>query len=617
MTVLILPIFFPFLGFLLLAFSGGRWNNKFCALISTISIGSAFLVTMWIGINFFQYQPVEYHFTLWNWISIKDFIVKFNLSLDALSLTMLTIVIGIGFIINLFSCWYMRGQEGFSRFFSYTNLFISSMNILVLADNLLFMYLGWELVGLCSYLLIGFYYTNRSNGAAALKVFIITRIGDICLVLAIFILGFLGSSLNFQDIALNAPKMAVDNKILLEWATFLLLCSAIGKSAQLPLHTWLSEAMVGPAPVSALIHAATMVTAGIYLIVRTKILFVLNSDILNLVGIIGAVTLLFAGCTALVQSDLKRLLAYSTMSQLGYMFLALGAQAWEAAIFHLVTHAFFKALLFLTAGAIILACNNEQNILKMGGLRTSIPFLYICFLVGGLSLASLPLCTSGFFSKEKIFLSLLYHGNIKLLIIALLGSLITSIYTCRMIFLIFYGPQKIKVRILDRDLTFYLPLLVLVILSTFIGTMAIPPFMNFNQEISSGKTFLSLELELLTISIVLLGIGISIFLWLSRRNFVLRTYMSQSSLGRFFITAGLNGWGFDWFFNHIVVLPYRKIAILVLRDPLQNIINKIPHMLFNMVGREMIKIENHGLLRIYITQIILGLMLIITVLLLM
>ncbi|WWO95625.1 MAG: NADH-quinone oxidoreductase subunit L [Candidatus Dasytiphilus stammeri] len=617
MILLILPIFFPFLGFLLLAFSGGRWNNQFSALVSTICIGSAFLVTMWMGINFFQYKPVEYHFTLWNWISIKYFIVKFNLSLDVLSLTMLTIVTGIGLIINIFSCWYMRGQEGFSRFFAYTNLFISSMSILVLADNLLFMYLGWELVGLCSYLLIGFYYTNRSNGCAALKVFIITRIGDICLVLAIFMLGFLGSSLNFQDIAINAPKLAVDNKILLEWATFLLLCSAIGKSAQLPLHTWLSDAMVGPAPVSALIHAATMVTAGIYLIVRTKILFVLNADILNIVGIIGAVTLLFAGCTAVVQNDLKRLLAYSTMSQLGYMFLALGSQAWEAAIFHLVTHAFFKALLFLTAGAIILACNNEQNILKMGGLRTSIPFLYICFLVGGASLASLPLCTSGFFSKEKIFLSLLYHGNIKFLIIALLGSLITSIYTCRMIFLIFYGPQKIKVRILDRDLTFYLPLLVLVILSTFIGTMVITPFMNFNQEIRSAKTFISLGLELLTVSIVLLGIGISIFLWLSRRNFVLRRYMSQSSLGRFFITAGLNGWGFDWLFNHIIVLPYRKIAILVLRDPLQNIINKLPHMLFNMVGIKMIQIEKHGMLQIYITQIILGLMLIVTILLLM
>ncbi|WWO96039.1 MAG: NADH-quinone oxidoreductase subunit L [Candidatus Dasytiphilus stammeri] len=617
MTLLILPIFFPFLGFLLLAFSVGRLNNKFCALVSTICIGSAFLVTMWIGLNFFHYQPREYHFTLWNWISIKDFSVKFNLLLDGLSLTMLTIVIGIGFIINIFSCWYMRGQEGFSRFFSYTNLFISSMSILVLADNLLFMYLGWELVGLCSYLLIGFYYTNRSNGAAALKVFIITRIGDICLVLAIFMLGFLGSSFNFQDIAINAPKLAVDNKILLEWATFLLLCSAIGKSAQLPLHTWLSDAMVGPSPVSALIHAATMVTAGIYLIVRTKILFMLNSDILNLVGIIGALTLLFAGCTALVQTDLKRLLAYSTMSQLGYMFLALGSQSWEAAIFHLVTHAFFKALLFLSAGAIILACNHEQNILKMGGLRTSIPFLYICFLVGGASLASLPLCTAGFFSKEKIFLSLLDHGNINFLIIALLGTLITSLYTCRMIFLIFYGPKKIKVRILDRDLTFYLPLLVLVILSTFIGTLSIPPFMNFNQKIRSGKTFLSLGLELLTVSIVLLGIGISIFLWLSRRNLGLRRYMAQSRLGAFFITAGLNGWGFDWLFNHIVVLPYRKIAILVLRDPLQNIINNLPYMLFNMVGREIIKIENHGLLRIYISQIILGLMLIITVLLLM
>ncbi|MHC5790017.1 NADH-quinone oxidoreductase subunit L, partial [Pseudomonas idahonensis] len=334
--------------------------------------------------------------------SVGDFNVGVTLVLDGLSLTMLSVVTGVGFLIHMYASWYMRGEEGYSRFFAYTNLFIASMVILVLADNLLLMYLGWEGVGLCSYLLIGFYYKDPANGAAAMKAFIVTRVGDVFLAIALFILYHELGTLNIRELMVLAPQKLAVGDTALTWATLMLLGGAVGKSAQLPLQTWLADAMAGPTPVSALIHAATMVTAGVYLIARMHGLFLMTPEVLNLVGIIGGVTLLLAGFAALVQTDIKRVLAYSTMSQIGYMFLALGVQAWDAAIFHLMTHAFFKALLFLSSGSVILACHHEQNIFKMGGLRKSIPLVYVCFLVGGAALSALPIVTAGFFSKDEI-----------------------------------------------------------------------------------------------------------------------------------------------------------------------------------------------------------------------
>ena len=303
---------------------------------------------------------------------------------------MLGVVTGVGFLIHLFASWYMRGETGYSRFFAYTNLFIASMLFLVLGDNLLFLYFGWEGVGLCSYLLIGFYYSNRNNGNAALKAFIVTRVGDVFMAFGLFILFQQFGTLNIQELLVLAPQKFPEGNLWLTLATLALLGGAVGKSAQLPLQTWLADAMAGPTPVSALIHAATMVTAGVHLIARCHGLFTLAPDILELVGIVGAVTLVLAGFAALVQTDIKRILAYSTMSQIGYMFLALGVGAWDAAIFHLMTHAFFKALLFLASGAVIVACHHEQNIFKMGGLWKKLPLAYASFVVGGAALAALP-----------------------------------------------------------------------------------------------------------------------------------------------------------------------------------------------------------------------------------
>ena len=385
MNLLFLTFVFPLIGFVLLSFSRGRFSENLSALIGVGSIGLSAIVAAYV-IWQFNVAPPEggaYSQLLWQWMQVGDFKPNFTLYLDGLSVTMLGVVVGVGFLIHLFASWYMRGEAGYSRFFAYTNLFIASMLFLILGDDLLFIYFGWEGVGLCSYLLIGFYYSNRNNGNAALKAFIVTRIGDVFMAIGLFILFQQLGTLNIQQLLVLAPQKFQAGDFWIVLATLMLLGGAVGKSAQLPLQTWLADAMAGPTPVSALIHAATMVTAGVYLIARTHGLFALAPDVLHLVGVVGGVTLVLAGFAALVQTDIKRILAYSTMSQIGYMFLALGVGAFDGAIFHLMTHAFFKALLFLASGAVIVACHHEQNIFKMGGLWKKLPLAYASFIVGG------------------------------------------------------------------------------------------------------------------------------------------------------------------------------------------------------------------------------------------
>ncbi len=335
----------------------------------------------------------------------------------------------------------MRGDDGYARFFSYMNLFVASMLFLVLADDLLFLYFGWEGVGLCSYLLIGFWYKDPANGAAARKAFVVTRVGDTLMLLGLFLLYRQFDTLNIDTILdASAGVWAVGDPVA-TLACLLLLGGAVGKSAQLPLQTWLPDAMAGPTPVSALIHAATMVTAGVYLIARTHPLFALSPFALECVAVVGAVTLLLAGFTALMQTDIKRILAYSTMSQIGYMFLAEGVGAYDSAMFHLMTHAFFKALLFLSAGSVILALHHEQDIFKMGGLRRRLPFVFASMLVGTLALTAFPF-TAGYFSKDEILHHVYSSGHHGLWLAGLLGAFLTSLYSFRLIFIVFFGPER-------------------------------------------------------------------------------------------------------------------------------------------------------------------------------
>ena len=322
---------------------------------------------------------------------------------DGLTLVMMSVITGVGFLIHLFSSEFMEHDNSYARYFAYLNMFVAAMLILVLADNLLLMYLGWEGVGTCSYLLVGFWYQHSANGRAARKAFIVTRIGDTAMAIGLLVLFTELGTLNIQDLVAAAQAKWQVGDVMPLLICVLLLAGAAGKSAQLPLHTWLPDAMAGPTPVSALIHAATMVTAGVYLIARTHGLFLLSPDAMTLVAIVGLLTSLMAAFTALAQHDIKRILAYSTISQIGYMFLALGVGAWTAGVFHLMTHAFFKALLFLGSGAIIHCLHHEHDIFKMGGLRSRMPVTFWSFLIGSAALAALPL-TSGFFSKDLILL---------------------------------------------------------------------------------------------------------------------------------------------------------------------------------------------------------------------
>jgi NADH-quinone oxidoreductase subunit L len=600
MNLLWLTIVLPLIGYLLLAFSRGRWSENLAAVVGVGSVGLAALVTAYAGMEFMENGRQAFSLPLWTWMSVGNFHIDFTLVLDGLSLTMLSVVTGVGFLIHMFASWYMRGEEGYSRFFAYTNLFIASMVVLVLSDNLLMMYLGWEGVGLCSYLLIGFYYSDPKNGAAAIKAFVVTRVGDVFLAFALFILYNELGTLNFREMVELAPAHFAAGNNMLMWATLMLLGGAVGKSAQLPLQTWLADAMAGPTPVSALIHAATMVTAGVYLIARTHGLFLMTPEVLHLVGIVGAVTLVLAGFAALVQTDIKRVLAYSTMSQIGYMFLALGVQAWDAAIFHLMTHAFFKALLFLASGSVILACHHEQNIFKMGGLRKSIPLTYASFLVGGAALAALPVITAGFYSKDEILWGAAAGGHNILMLAGLAGAFLTSVYTFRMIFIVFHGKEQIHAHP-GKGITHHLPLIVLMILSTFVGALIVPPLAGVLPESDFGHDG-KMALEITSGVVAVVGILIAAALWLGKRRLV--TAVSNSAPGRFFGTWWFHAWGFDWLYDKVFIKPFLGIAWLLKRDPLNALMN-IPAILSRFSGRGLLLSEN-GYLRWYVASMSIG-----------
>lgn len=571
MSLLFLTILLPLLGYLLLAFSAGRWSENTSALIGVGSVGLSALLTAYIGYDFLVLHPQNtYTQPLWTWMAVGDLQVNLSLYLDGLSLTMLSVVTGVGFFIHLFASWYMRGEEGYSRFFAYTNLFIASMLFLVLGNDLLFVYLGWEGVGLCSYLLIGFYYQQSKNGAAAMKAFIVTRVGDVFLAIGLFILYQQLGTLNIQTILTLAPEKMAAGSWPVTLAALMLLGGAVGKSAQLPLQTWLADAMAGPTPVSALIHAATMVTAGVYLIARTHVIFTLAPDVLYLVGFIGAVTLLLSGFAALVQTDIKRILAYSTMSQIGYMFLALGVSAWDAAIFHLMTHAFFKALLFLSAGAVIVACHHEQNIFRMGGLRKSLPLVYACFLIGGGALAALPFITAGFYSKDEILWQAMVSGHPELLAAGLVGAVLTSIYTFRLIFVVFHGPVHTQAHA-GHGLAYTVPLVVLALLSTFIGALIVPPLHGVLPAGAEGELSAKHYLELISGLISIGGILIAAWLFLGERRWVSR--MAQTVGGKTLVQIWLHAWGFDWLYDKVFVQPYLWLTRLLGGDPFNRTLN--------------------------------------------
>jgi NADH-quinone oxidoreductase subunit L len=441
-----LILLFPLSGFIFLSLYGERISKTLAGWIGCGVVGASFLTSL-VALSDLLFLPAEERVgrvhVLYQWISAASFKLDFAILVDPLSVFMFLIVTGVGFVIHVYSISYMHDDPEYSRFFAYLNLFIFSMLVLVAAADFFFLIVGWALVGLASYLLIGFWREKTSAVRAARKAFVMNVIGDVGMVIAAFAIFESFGTLSFVDVFAAAPGTFRPNDDQILLITLLLLVGAFAKSAQLPLHTWLPDAMEGPTPVSALIHAATMVTAGVYLIARCHVLYELAPFTMYLIAGVGVLTAVFAGTMGMVQYDIKRVIAYSTMSQLGYMFLAMGLGVYSLGMFHLMTHAFFKALLFLAAGSVIHALDGEQDIRKMGGLQKIMPLTHATFLIGALALSGFPL-TSGYFSKEAIILSS-YHedmGNFVFWAIAVLTAGMTAFYIFRVYFYTFVGKTR-------------------------------------------------------------------------------------------------------------------------------------------------------------------------------
>lgn len=621
MNLLSLIELFPLLGFIILALSQGKWSNNISTIIGVGSIGMSMCIFMYVIFDFFHntydYTTFVFIQKIWTWFSINDLCIVVSFRLDRLSLTMLSMIIGIGFIIHIYAAWYMNRYEGYSRFFAYTNLFMFNMILLVLSDNLLLMYFGWEGVGFCSYLLIGFYYSDIKNGMAAFKAFIMTRFGDICLICAFFIVYDQYHTLSISEL-LTLQQQYVSQNIssnITTWISSLLLIGAIAKSAQFPLHTWLVSAMVGPTPVSALIHAATMVTSGVYLINRMGNFFLVSPNVLYIVGVIGAVTLVFSSFSALLQKDIKKILAYSTMSQIGYMFLALGGGHWFTAIFHLVVHAFFKALLFLSAGSLIYVCAQEQNIFKMGGLYKSIPLIYICFVIGGASLSAFPIITAGFYSKELILFKLLLNHDYFFWISGVIGAFLTPVYIFRMIFIIFHGNRKIKPYLYENSFCQNFPLIVLLLLSTCIGGYVKLFFSDILFNTTDIFFYGKMYFEIISGILVFFGIWIASCFWLNVVSFskkIKKIFFLKETIMRCIVLLCYNGWGFDRIYNLIFIKPYLFIVKKLSQyDPIDSILNRILS-LFCWI-KHGLKYSVNGELNWYIASINIGAVIILVI----
>ncbi|WP_374461207.1 NADH-quinone oxidoreductase subunit L [Chryseobacterium taeanense] len=471
-------ILLPLLGFLINGLFGKNLPKIVVGSLATAMVFASFCIAVSIFMNFdSESQPVIVK--AFEWFRVNGVQINFGFQIDQLSLMMIMIITGIGSLIHLYSIGYMSHDKGFYKFFTYLNLFIFSMLLLVMGSNYLILFIGWEGVGLCSYLLIGFWYTNEEYGKAARKAFIMNRIGDLALLIGIFMLASQTNAVDYLTIRENAGKFELDGSVII-FITASLFIGATGKSAQVPLYTWLPDAMAGPTPVSALIHAATMVTAGIYLVVRSNFLFTLAPTVQGGILFIGFLTAALAGFYALRQNDIKKVLAYSTVSQLGFMFIALGLGAYTTAMFHVMTHAFFKALLFLGAGSVIHAMSNEQDMRFMGGLKKYIPLTHATFLIGTLAISGFPLL-SGMISKDEILVAAFAKNPVYWVILFILAA-ITATYMFRLYYLTFHGEfrgtEEQKHHLHESPSNMTLPLIVLAILSVVGGLINLPHFIG-------------------------------------------------------------------------------------------------------------------------------------------
>lgn len=565
----LIPLF-PLIGFII---NGIGFRRLPAGLVGIISVGASvasFAVTL-ILFSGFAGEPLKA--VLFDWISVGQLHINFSFQIDQLSLLMLLIVTGVGSLIHLYSIGYMNHDEGYGKFMAFLNLFLFFMLLLVVGSNYVIMFIGWEGVGLCSYLLIGFWNRNTNFNNAARKAFVMNRIGDLGYLLGIFLIINTFGTTEFTDVFEKATGFAVGNPTIVA-ITMLLFIGAMGKSAQIPLFTWLPDAMAGPTPVSALIHAATMVTAGIYMVVRSNVLYSLAPITMEIIGGIAVATLLLTASIGVLQNDIKKVLAYSTVSQLGYMFLGLSVMGFTAGMFHVITHAFFKALLFLGAGSVIHAMSNEQDIRNMGGLRKYLPITFITFLLGTIAISGIP-PFAGFFSKDEILYHVFEHNKI-LYALGLLGSAMTSFYMFRLLFLTFFGEfrgtEKQKHHLHESPLTMTVPLMVLAALSVFGGLLNLPGsgwlthFMEplFEQakrvrpEAFAEATDHSLEYTLMAVStaMALLSAVVAYVLFVSRKAVPAPDSAEQSLLAKVIY----HKYYIDEFYEAAIVRPIRALS---------------------------------------------------------
>ncbi|MFA4867636.1 MAG: NADH-quinone oxidoreductase subunit L [Pedobacter sp.] len=560
----------PLLGFVINGLGRNSLSKNLIGFIGSSVIFISFAISLGIFFELGADANKSHEIFLFDWISAGNLHIPLSFLVDPLSSLMLLIITGIGFLIHIYSIGYMHSDEGFGKFFAYLNLFIFFMLLLVLGSNYIVMFIGWEGVGLCSYLLIGFWYTNSSYASAAKKAFVMNRIGDLGFLLGVFLIFTTFGSVEFGKIFPQAANMLPGNGTIALIALFLFI-GACGKSAQLPLFTWLPDAMAGPTPVSALIHAATMVTAGIYMIARSNLIFDLAPFIQHIIAIVGLATAVFAAIIALTQNDIKKVLAYSTVSQLGYMFLGLGVGAYDGAFFHVITHAFFKALLFLCAGSVIHALHHEQDMRHMGGLRKKLPVTFITMLIGTIAIAGLP-PFSGFFSKDEILAHVYMHDKV-MWGIAVFTAFLTAFYMFRMLFLTFYGKYRgthhAEEKIHESPKSMTIPLIVLAVLSAFGGMIGIPEALGGSHWLSQWLSPVikhvgeapdhATEYMLMAVSVigVLISIGVAYNKYIKQNDIPVADEGKRSAL----VNLSYNKFYVDEIYDAIIRKPLDAISV--------------------------------------------------------
>lgn len=570
------------------------------------------LLSIFMGMSAGEVAIVKYY----DWFTAGPLSVPVAYQIDSLSVLMGLMVTGVGFLIHVYSIGYMHHDEGFWRFFTYLNLFIFSMLNLVFADNLVLLFLGWEGVGLCSYLLIGFWYQHAFANDAAIKAFVMNRIGDLAFLIGMFLLFSEIGSLQFTSINDWARSVGAMNTETVFWAGLFLFIGATGKSAQIPLYTWLPDAMAGPTPVSALIHAATMVTAGVYLVARLSPLVSLSAELMGIIAVIGALTAIFAATIGLFQNDIKKILAYSTVSQLGYMFLAAGVAAFPIAIFHVFTHAFFKACLFLGSGSVIHAMHDEQDITRMGGLRKYLPHTYITFMIATLALAGFPL-TAGFFSKDEILARVFASGSPGLYAVALFGALLTAVYMMRLTSLTFGGSYRGSVSHPHESTALMtIPLWILAAGSLVVGFLGLPPVITDHNWISAwlGPSMVVQEVHLShATEWILIGVGSLVAIgglltgWLVySRNLSFADRMKSTFPGLHSLIA--NKYYVDEWLDRLVVKPYTILSASVWAKAEERVLYPVLTLTARVSGSvgELVRFVQTGYIPTYVVYFILG-----------